>query len=197
MRKGALTIIMNSFFSIKLFTLGLLFSASNSFAQNCNCDSLLKRQTFQVMKQVKNFNYFKFLNIQKKGIIKSISEKEKIIKLLTADSAWIPLSDHRDSATIIFLKLGVIAGREINLLDGVIIDSAKLAIITHEEALRLVKIQTNSQAVRRKYVAQNVDLGDEYFEVYFSFEGHIIMSPTVCRKSHCVLEDNIISYLIF
>lgn len=79
------------------------------------------------------------------------------------------------------------------MLDGVIIDSAKLASLTYDDYSRLIIIHFNSQAKRLKYFAENIDLTDEYFEVYFSVEGHVIMSPTVCRKSHCDLIENIIS----
>ncbi len=187
-------IYMNFFSLIKLLAFSLFFSAINSFAQNCDCDSLLNARTIQSMKRVKNADSFKFINYHKKGVIKSIEEKDKISKLLTADSAWIPLSDPGDLVTIKFFSLDLLAGREINYLDGVIIDSAKLASLSRDEAFRLIKIYSNSQAIRLKYLAKNIDLTDEYFEVYFNVEGNVIMSPTVCKKSHCDLIDNLISY---
>ena len=191
-------IIMKSFFSIKLLTFGLLFCAINSFAQKCDCDSLLNARKVQYMKLVKNSDSFKFINFRKKGAIQSISEKEKISQLLNAGSAWVALTNPRDTVIIKFEKLDSIAGRLINFLDGVIIDSAKLASITsQDDRQRIIQMYPNSKAVRLKYFTENIDLTDEYFEVYFNVEGHIIMSPTVCRKSYCDLVDNIISQFYY
>lgn len=185
---------MNTFSSIKLLTFGLLFFAINSFAQKCDCDSLLNIRTLQIMKRVKNYDSFKFITIRKKGVIKTISEKEKISKLLTSDSVWIPLYDHGDGITVKLVHLDSVAGREINFWDGTIIDSAKLASLTHDEAFRLVKMEFTISANRLKYVAEKIHLNDDYFEVYFNAEGEVIMSPTVCDKLNCDLIDNIISH---
>lgn len=187
---------MKSFALITLLTFGLLFSPINSFAQRCNCDSLLNARIFQSMKRVKNSDSFKFINIRKKGAIKTISEKERISKLINADSAWTPLIDRRDS-TINFFRLGSIAGQYIHYLDGIIIDSAKLESLTRDERFRLIKIYRSSQSDMLKYFKKGIDLTDEYFEVYFNIEGKVVMSPTICTKSKCDLGDNIISHFLY
>jgi len=182
---------------ISIFALCLIFLGSDSFAQNCNCDSLLNSILFQSMKRVHNSDSVKFINFHKKGVIKSFSEKEKILKLLTADSAWIPFFNYDDSATTTFVRLEVIAGRRIHVLDGIIIDSVKLASLTREETTRLVIIEQDTKAKRLEYFAKSIAFTDEYFEVYFSLKGRMIMSPTVCIKSGCYMLDNIITYFIF
>ncbi|CAN5799763.1 hypothetical protein BH11BAC3_BH11BAC3_12170 [soil metagenome] len=187
-------LFMNFLFSKKLLTFCFLFLAINSFSQKCDCDSLLNVRLSQAMKRVKNYDSFKLIGIRKKGVITTISEKEKIAKLSISDSAWVALSDYGDSVTVNFFRLGSIAGRRIYFLDGVIIDSVKRESLTHEEAMRLIITERTNQANMLQAINENVHLNDEYFEVYFNIEGRIIMSPTICLKSNCELGDFIISH---
>jgi hypothetical protein len=183
---------MKHSFPIKLTVFCIIFSITNTFAQNCNCDSLLFNRRLNWPKWVTNSDSIRIVDIIGKGPIKTKRKKEQILKLLVSDTAWVAILEFGGNVPVKLARLDTLAGRQIRVLDNSPFDSTKgKPFILPGDPGRMKTICFASQAEMIKYFNENIALTDEYFEVYFSVAGQIIMSPSICQKYYCTVMDNI------
>jgi len=162
-----------------------------SFAQNCNCDSVIENRKKNWSKWVDNSDTIKIIKIIKTGIIKTEKEKQKILNRLTMDTSWTAFPVSGKTVTVQFGRFDTLAGRKFRLPEKYDSTKGKPFLLPGETIpMRTVSFSSKKETLDKlnKFVA----VGDEYYEVYFSNGKTVFISPTICAKNYCTIVDNII-----
>ncbi len=174
------------------------FSPVILYGQTCNCDSLVQARRSDWPNWVRNSDTIRIIQVVNKGPVKTASNKQKILELLVADSAWIAFPESGKRATVQFGRFDSLAGRQFRLpVRPEDIDSTRgKPFVLPGDPGPMRNVSFASKSSQYEFFNERITTESEYFEVYFKIGEKIVMSPGVCLKYKCVFMDNIIFDLI-